>query len=564
MTFSIKKSPHLPASLVVIVGSVLFGCLPIFYFYSVFGIWLPKIMPQLSSDSLYYLTQAREVLDGHASLGNPFIKEYADAWFPGLLLPIWIVALPGFLGFGINDIFVFNKIFWHVCTSLVLFVLFLRITKNDTWLSAGISLFGLLSLHNLIIRPILQVVYPALALFLLALLGVLEKPRSKTWHAILGFSAAFAFYLYPYLWMAEFAALGLLVLYRIWCKDWAATKMMLFVWVGVVLLCIPQVFTVASLFSDEMSKTIGERSGLVESHRVFLLTITNLKYIIAIPLVFGFLRIWRKWSASEAMLLFIACGILLSAFSNVITGKFLDLDTHPLWMAFLIHFVAIPVLATSLIHRWKAPLWERALLVLMLFAFVFTTTARTWRNALPYIMPRNIEVELSSQDYVRVLSFLQQAGADESVVMAPVEIGQSVVLYSNNYLLYFPATVLHVIPDEEILERWLLQNVDRADASFVEQGVANVAGYKVIQQTRFKKAQGEEVKWVDIVGGEAFVNRALALREEIAKNYSAYLAKYHTEYIVTDTLAPDNPRVPNEAEKMYSDDRFTIYKFTGL
>ncbi|MEK7563580.1 MAG: hypothetical protein AAB544_04270, partial [Patescibacteria group bacterium] len=203
----------------VLLGSFFLATAPFVLFRLQLGMWLPDILPQVSSDALYYVKQMREVVDGHPSIGNPFIREYADAHFPGLVFPMWLGAVPGILGLGVNGMFAFNTIFYGVLGGVLLYVLCLKFTKGSQIISIGTTLIGVLSLHNFLIRPILQIVYPTLAIFLLCLLGVLEKPHGKWRYAGLGLVAVFAFYLYPHLWMPIFAAIGFLFLRALWMRD---------------------------------------------------------------------------------------------------------------------------------------------------------------------------------------------------------------------------------------------------------------------------------------------------------------------------------------------------------
>src|SRR3990167_6267297 len=175
----------------------------------------------------------REVIDGHPWLGSPFIREYADAHFPGLILPIWMGAIPGLMGLSVNNMFLFNTVFYNVLTGGLLYVLCLRLTRGNRAISVVTALIGILSLHNLLIRPVLQMVYPTLAVFLLCLLGVLEKPHDRWRYVWLGVVAAFAFYLYPHLWMPIFAAIGFLFLRALWMRDWQTTRYLVVAGIGI-------------------------------------------------------------------------------------------------------------------------------------------------------------------------------------------------------------------------------------------------------------------------------------------------------------------------------------------
>lgn len=518
--------------------------------------WLPDILPQVSADALYYVKQMREVIDGHPWLGNPFIRDHADAHFPGLLLPIWIGAVPGLFGLGINGIFVFNTIFWGVLTGALLYSLSLRLTRGNVWISVITTLVGLLSLHNFLIRPILQIVYPALAVFLFFLLGVLEKPRGTWRYAGLGLTAVFAFYLYPHLWMPVFAAIGFLTLRALWMRDVAVMRRLTVMGFGIVVACLPQILVIIRLFSDPEAEALSLRSGLVETHRVLPLTILNLKYMILAVLGISFLRQRRPLSHSERALLFICGGILAAAFSNVITGKEMEFETHPLWVAFFLNAVALAVFAGTFLRSAGI---ARAVSAVIVCAFLFTLTARTVRNSLPYLWQFDAVAAEQLQEFRPVLSFLGSATPGEEVILAPNLLGKYIPLYSDDYVFFDKWALLHVIPQEELLERFLTQHVDAITEETLRRDITFVAGWGPGRAAIYRRAYGDEANPLDFFGGEEFIRSALTKHRDIRAHYSDYLKKYHVEFAVTDVRAKDNPRIPHGAPVLYRDERFTVF-----
>lgn len=551
--------PRDPADIIswtaVLAGSFVASLIPLVFFRVTTGAWIPSIMPQLSADAFYYLKQIREVLDGHPFLGNPFIREYADAHFPGLVLPMWIGAVPGFFGLSINGVFIFNAIFYNLLTGALLYLLLLRLTKGSRWLAVATALIGVVSLHNFLIRPLLQIVYPALIAFLLALFIVLEHPRNKHGYVWLGGLAVFAFYLYPHLWMPEFAVLGLLFLRLLWFRDKMAICNFLLMGIGIGVACIPEILTIVSLFSDPMSRLINLRSGLVETHRVLPLTVLNLKYLFLLFLGLGVLRMRHLWTSAEWMLLLIAGGILCAAFSNVITGKEMDLDTHPLWMAFLINVIAIGVFAHTL--QGKASKKNTAVASLLLLAFLFTTAARTARNAFPYLLNQN-PATASLQEDAAVFSYLQTAKIHQSVLLAPSAIGGEIPLYTDSYPLFSSWAALHVIPSEELLDRFLTQNIDHITANFLAEHVSEFTGEGLDRTVVYRNVYGGNVQPIDLID-PALLPAALARARIINARYESFLRTYHVQFAITDRKAADNPRIPADAMVLWKNERFTVY-----
>ena len=48
---------------IVLFGSFVVAAFPFFLFRIALGMWLPDILPQVSSDALYYVKQMREVIE---------------------------------------------------------------------------------------------------------------------------------------------------------------------------------------------------------------------------------------------------------------------------------------------------------------------------------------------------------------------------------------------------------------------------------------------------------------------------------------------------------------------
>lgn len=547
--------------IIVLLGSLLIAALPFFLFRFTLGTALPAILPQVSSDTLYYLKQMREVMDGHPWLGSPFIREYADARFPGLLLPIWMGAVPGIAGLSINGTFVFNTFFYGVLTGGVLYKLCLRFTQGNIPLSAGTALVGVLSLHNLLIRPVLQIVYPAFAAFLLCLLGALEKPHNPWRYLWLGLISTFAFYLYPHLWMPEFAAIGLLFLRALHMRDGIAARWITVTGIGIALACLPQILNIIQLFSDPMAKSLNFRTGLVETHRVLPLTLLNLKYIFLLVCSLLLVRQRRLLSFPELTLLFVGSGILAAALSNVVTGKEMDFDTHPLWISFLLNAVAIAVFA---LPQKKTDALSRVVSGMLLCAFIFTTTARTARNTLPYLWRSDTAAQKQLQDFRRIFIFLQDADIHESVILAPNMLRNYIPIYSDNYVFYDAWAYLHVIPDDELLERFLVQYVDDVTEDLFRNEGNQVAGFGPGRALHYRNAYGGRATILEFIGGEQFIRSTMEKHRAVQAHHGEFLRKHHVDYAITDVQAPDNPRVPADASVIYHDERFTVYQFAPI
>ncbi len=545
------------AWIAVLLGAAATAFVPFWAMHHATGSWLPSVLPRLSADSRYYLTQIREVLDGHPWIGNPYIRDYADAWFPGLLLPIWTGAIPGFLGLEMNGVFAANGIAWIFVTAGLFNVLLLRLTEGDRTVSAFGAVLGVASLHNFLIRPITQVAYPVLLLFLLSLFGILERPRAPLRYLSLGLLCVFAFYLYPHLWMIAFTATGFLFLRLLWLRDWKAVRLFLLMAVGIAILCIPQIRITASLFSDPMAKVINYRSGLVESHRVLPITLLNLKYIIVMTCCLLFVWTRRGLRNAELLLLFIGSAILFAAMSNVITGKEMDFPTHPLWQGFLVNVVAACTFASAFLRSGDRR--DRIVCGILACAFLFTIISRTFvsGNAFPYLKAGESADWPMQQGYARVFEFLDKHGVNDDVILSAQGIDDYLALYTTNYNFYSQRAPLQMIPSDELLDRFLLQYADEITPAFIREHVDGFMGYGPEHALWYLDAGKEQI---DLIGGDAFVEKTMKRFRELSARYDGELKRYGVHYVVTDARSVSNPRIPKAATKIWNDDRFAVYE----
>lgn len=546
----------------VILGCALTAVVPFLFYKSISGMFLPTILPQLETDSLYYLLQIKELFDGNFFLGNPYILEHAKEKFPGLLLPIWISAIPGLFGLGPNAIYAFNIFFYSILIGALLYIICLRASDGRRWLAGSATVLGVASMHNLIIRPaVMQTIYPAFALFCLALYAVIKNPLNRWNYVFLGATCAFAFYLYPYFWMVAFTAVGLLTLSAAWQRNWQMFFALTLTWVGIVVVSMPQVLTIISLFSDELAMQLNHRVELVETHRVLPLTLLNNKFsILAIA---GLVLIaWKqKLKPAETLLLLLSLGILISATSNVVTGKEMDFHSHFWRQGLFINVIAIVVFARSFLA--SEALYERSIAGFCALVILLSTGSRIFIriNGYEYLNRREIIATAyeKAAGYTKVIDFLNQNADGARVIMAPPTMSQYIVLYTDDYVFYMQRAAMHNISNDELRERFLAFNLDRINREFLLDDMDGYAGGGPEHASIYHNLYGAESTPLDFIGGEEFLAQVFEEHEFIKNNYDDILRKYHVSYIVTDTLSDRNPTPSSSAVPVYEDERFTIY-----
>ncbi len=550
------------AWLFVLIGSALTATVPFLFYKSISGSFLPEILPQLETDSLYYLLQIKELFDGNFFLGSPYIFEHSHEKFPGLLLPIWIAAIPGLFGLSPNAIYAFNIFFYSILIGALLYAICVRVSHGRRWLAAGISVLGVASMHHLIIRPaVMQTIYPAFALFCLALYGVIKSPQQPWRYVFLGLMCVVAFYLYPYFWMVAFTAVGLLTLASLFQRKWKMFYALFFMWCGIVVFCIPQILTVISLFSDQLAMELNHRVELVETHRVMPLTLLNNKYAILALIGMGLLSLKRKLGHAEIFIILLAGGVVIGATSNLITGKEMDFHSHFWRQGLFVNVLAITVFATTFLDSKKN--YERLVAGFCATIICLSTASRVVSRGNGYEYLRRYDIIAKTyneaKEFPRVINYIKENAPGHQVVMAPPSISQYVMLYTDDYVFYMQRAAMHNISNDELRERFLTYFVGGITREFLLDEIDGYAGGGPIHASIYHNLYGAESTPLDFIGGEEFLTQVFAEHAAIQKNYEDVLRKYHVSFIVTDTLNDRNPVPPPSATEVYKDDRFTIY-----
>ncbi len=548
------------AWIVVLLGSVAVTCVMFHFMKSVTGSFLPAVLPEIETDAIYYLVQVQEVLDGHPMLGNPYIIEHVGDRFPGLILPIWIAALPGFLGMGINAVFAVNALLYSLLLGSLLFMICNKLNNKRVWVSAGIAILGTASLHNLMIRPaIMQIVYPAFALFTLALIQVLDAPKEKKPYVYLWLTTALSFYVYPYLWMITFTTVGLLGIMFLSQRNRQACKNLAITSLGIAIVCIPQIVLTAYLMSDPLGQELHARIGLVHTHLIHPNAILFAKYTILIVIGLSMLRMLRGLQNAERVVLLIAVALLIATFSNVITGKEMHFDTHFWRIGMFVSIIAVPVF-------WEAARRssvQRTVAIVCLAALLLTIVNRVAIRAGAYAYLKQQEItrqrERDIQEYTAVFAYFNNEHIEDKVIMTTSSLSPYIPLYTKNYIFFYGPARSNMISNAELLDRFLLQYIDFIDAQYIVDNMVSYIGWQPEREAALRRAYGETIQPIDILGGTDYIDALLTRKNEMERSYDALLGAYRLDYVVIDALSKENPRVPAGSKELYRTDRFTIY-----
>lgn len=566
--------PYRTAALVVIMGALGIAAIPFAFLWTVTGSAVPDILPSLQSDTLYYLAQIRDVLDGHPWLGNPYIREYAHLRSPSLVLPVWIAALPGLFGFTINQIFFLNAVFYTVVTALLLFVLLQRLTGGNRGLSVVAALMTTAYIHNLILRPaVMQTVYPVFLLFLLALHAHLRRPNNRWTIVVLGIVAVLSFYHYLYLWMIVFACLGLLTLQSIWYRDRAAILRWAILWAGVALLSVPEMLHIVSSLEDPLMQEASYRIGLVTTRLIQPTTVLNAKYLLLCAAGIIAIRFWRKtrWTPEEMTLLLALAGILLVTFSNVVTGKDMELLTHPWRFGLILTGLCFAYFLQESWKNGRTRIIGIGMACLLLATMSVHIVFRS--NAFAYLkngeaIAREASLAAECTDVLAALDSIEETG----VIVAPPSCHPLVPMYTHHSVLFDDSARLHPVPTEELLERFLLQRMATGEAeagirhslsAIVGIGPRHEAEQKNLRNAycrTFRLCADDGIVYAeaDVAAIDALTALASAIASRLRSDIPGSLERFGVTHIVRDRTRQRGGDISASGTVIYQDLRWEI------
>lgn len=293
------------------------------------------IEAMLADAEPYYSTRIREIVDGHWTVSSAYYGDQKDQLFvqpngPEIIPSIMAMVLP----IRVTTVI----IVWKVLCAALLFVSMLSflilLTKKrwesllvvSTLLFAGAVLGAPWDLLSYIVHdgsftePIryARLTNPLFSgtLFFTACWALASwfRTRSRITLGVLGFLCIILVYSYVYAWSYLAASMGLLVLWLLYQKDYAAARDLIVMGLIVGIAAIPYVLHLLRLFDDPLFYETSLRWGKVPERDIF---------VGAWTLVFGASVIMTKrvWTDYFPLALCLFLGGLIALHQQWITGS---------------------------------------------------------------------------------------------------------------------------------------------------------------------------------------------------------------------------------------------------
>lgn len=518
------------------------------------------VMPSFDG-GYYYYAREREVIDGHAFVGNPFAFEHKDDAPAYLFLVDWPSVLPAAIKSNINFVIVWNALFWPLIFLLCVYALarYLGASKNYSLL---VTLISYLSCYDMLLRAqTMQIVLPLFVLFLLVAIRLISEPnrRNSIYFVLV---TALCAYSYTYLAQAVMAFCGLFILIVLW-KKYPEKKRIITTLSIALASTIPLLIYMryaASLpdYSDMML-----RVGLLKTHLP-----SGKVYIIGIWTI-GLILLTRFTNISERTKHFAwatSLSIFAVAASNVVTG--LELENAPHAERFLIAWVVIFAMIEIPVLLKKKNLGSVAIFVVI----IGVLGASIWSHfaQIVYARERLSMGILEQQKLAGVLNFLEKDSQEPTVVWSTdYQMLDYIPVDTKHYMLFGPSQTLYRASDGEIQERYLVNNFFNnlsVDDIKNDLRIFGGVGYAFHQEellSREKKYCGiVKICDADYVPKSIDYAKVYDLyAKDIRPNIDKYLDSYHVSYIVRGKDdANFVPSLLKGLKLVYSDRYYEVYQ----
>jgi len=412
-------------------------------------------------DRSYYLMLVNESGKGNWELGSPFFKEWAHSLY---LYPALNINAAGFLMWvfdaNIKTVFILMDYFAVFLLFAFSFVLFLVIFQGDKFgyfVAIGYMFLPRLLSWDRTISP--QINFIFLLLFLIAYFAASYERFLWRREMALGITAGLLFYTYTYHWTF---AIPLLVLSDIWFFIRQRHIYFQYLYKYIVILFMSPLFLIHMWrlyhlpYYEESARRIGAlysrmpagfytQAGIII---LFILFFVLKKHVFSQKSTTTTTTTTNFNSFEKILVGLIASLVVLN--QQLITGMQLEFNSHylPVILIFIIALLGgIIFVLMNTMSRFRNIFFGGVVVVLL---FLIGQAVYVRANANPFLEQGNY----LSQETMDAFSWFRKNGIRNQVIYAPRELGDKIILLTNNYLYFHEAQELHVIPTAELIDRF--------------------------------------------------------------------------------------------------------------
>jgi len=539
------------------------------------------IYKTVNNDEHYYLSRAKDIIDGHTFLANSQLYEYKDSYPVEVWLPEYLLAKPlALLRIDLHT----GYLFYDFVLPFILVIL----TYSIIYLLTGsilASILGTTYLHlNLFVynfnrNPSPQFNFIFWLLLYLIWLKFIKKSK-MIFTLTLGVSFGLLFHIYTYYWTFYVVFFTVfLFLNFILKKEYIKNKLMEFEEYSLpykkyflafsiaFVISIPYfIFMIKGMSLPYYNETLT-RIGMIDTHFPTGRKIVMWGIIVLTLIYVSYKKRIIKIEPKSTLLI---SGILASTISvnqHVITGKNLQFSIH-YWMLSVFCFVfAVSYILVLWLPKIKYR-YIRVGIVVIFSLFIFYRPIIYIKNVLIGEAVSYTQAEIEQQKYAPVFYWLNQNTEKDQVIFAGEKLNHLIPIYTTNNVFY--GGHLYFVPTQEIQERFVLSHYwDEINQEYAIQYKFGIWG--AYYQTNYDHNQSKnkirklfffpEKEYIKIP--QEKIDEFLNLAHDIqSKDFEQQIKKYRVDYFVWDKKNDLNWQVDklNFLEQVYEVNDMVVYK----
>lgn len=512
------------------------------------------IYPMLSDDEDHYLTLAKEIYDGHISLGNAYLQEGKEmpytqpplgAAYYALFAKIFHISVP--------TAGVINDFLLPIFSVLLLYSLLWLLTQSKKISLSFSALFFIffLSSFNRPVNPQVSFILLLAGLYFVFLIvwDKYELKKVRKYNLFLSIIFGVLVYIYPFYWMTIVVLYTLLTLSQAFIeKDFKyCFQNWLYFFIPAFILSIPYLWNIKKLIQSPFFNEVNLRSGFINTHIpgsyvdvAIMLACLPLVYLVGKLIPEG-----KSWYERKNVFIgysLILTGIILN-WQNVITGKTIQFPQH-LYPLAVLSLCIITAMSFIFIDIKKIGKYSLSLLIFsfILLCSVFYEQKNASLQAFKIIYsPKDSS---SLQKHSLVIDWLNKNTPKDSVIYAlGKDYNWVIPIYTDDNLYFNTNAGLSLISDVELENRWvILHFFDPIDFNYIQNNEREIWTNKFIEKYQSLESRR---KILELITGktypktammdEIYVERVLNTYKNFYKiGFEKTLKIYTVDYIIVD------------------------------
>jgi hypothetical protein len=500
------------------------------------------IYKNINNDETYYMARAKDIIDGHPFLSNPYLYEYKNGYPVEVWLPEYILTKPlAMFNIDLHK----GYLFYDFLLPFILVIL----TYSILFLLTGSvfsSFLGAVFLHlNLFWfhfnrNPSPQFNFIFWLLLYLVWLKFLKKPNLFCTIS-LGVFFGLLFHVYTYYWTFYLVFFAIFLFLNFVLRKPCPYKKYFLAFGIAFVISIPYFYFLIKGMSLPYYIETVRRIGMIDTHFPSGRKIVMWGCVILLLFYASYKRKVLNIGSRSILLLSGVLAAMISVNQHVITGKNLQFSSH-YWMlsAFCFVFAFIYLLTLWLPKIKFRYLKTGVIIVLIIFVFyrpAFAIKAVVGGEAVVYS-----QTEIEQQRYALLFSWLTENTSLDDVVFADDKISGLIPVYTANNVFSFGMASLFFMSDKESQTRFILNNY--WDEFNEEYAINNKFGiWGAYYQTKYDHEQSKnkirklfflpEKQYIKIP--QEKIDEFLELVRNVkSKDFEEQLKKYRVDYLIWD------------------------------